>query len=286
MKLNFYCTIAFAALLGCSGSDTPTGQVAAMAGGEEITAMEVGLEVGRTAANAAEANEQQPAALQAIINRKLLAAAAEERGLDETPEGAMVLQKARELALISLLQRQIQSLVPRPSDADAAAYVAQNPGTFSERKLLVVDQLVAPTASPALIAALGRLQSLEEAASLLTGNRVIFQRTTSIIDPLALEPATAKQVARLGIGDVLVMPQERGVQISQVVEVKPQPVSNENATAVAASILHTQRAAKAVREQFVSIRKQAQADIKINPAYAPKKPLKAGSSSAPQERAK
>ena len=100
-------------LTGCdfgakAKNKAPTGQVVATVDGDEITMRELRAELaGMTFpdANARKAAEQ--AALQSIINRKLVAKAALEAELDKTPDFALQKERANELLLAQALQKKI-----------------------------------------------------------------------------------------------------------------------------------------------------------------------------------
>lgn len=265
--------IAPLALVACGDKDqsttkAPTGQVAATAAGKEITSSEVRLELGAGGSDPAVVASQQPAALRAVINRKLLAAAAVERGLDKTPIAAMVMDKARDLALISVMQQAIEAQVPKVSPEEAANYVRDNPTAFSQRRLVALEQLVVPQVSPALIKQMEPLNTLEEIIALLEKNKVAFRRGQNAIDPLAIEPEAARKIAQLNVGSVFVTPAGNGATVSRIREVASQPLTGDEAIKAATSVLMARRVNGQIRDQFEAIIKNGQSTVKINDAYA------------------
>ena len=132
MRLNWAWALIPAACLtlgGCdfgakSKSKAPTGQVVATVDGDEITMRELRAELAGATfpdANARKAAEQ--AALQSIINRKLVAKAALEAELDKTPDFALQKERANELLLAQALQKKIVDEAPAPSREEATTYV-------------------------------------------------------------------------------------------------------------------------------------------------------------------
>ena len=103
--IPFACLALTACDLGkAKEAKAPAGQVVATVDGEEITARELRAELQGMSFPSPQARKSaEQAALQSIIDRKLLAKAAEEAKLDETPDFA--LQKALRLTVTNLLQR-------------------------------------------------------------------------------------------------------------------------------------------------------------------------------------
>lgn len=207
---------------GASSSAAPTGQVVANVGGKEVTASELQMELSAQP-DAALAKQQQPAALQAIINRKLLAQAAIDQGLDKSPLAAMMMAKARDLALVSLLQQSIESKAPKVTPEEAGNFVRDNPTSFSQRRLIAVDQLLIPQASPALVKQLEPLNTMESITALLDAQKIAYRKGNNAMDPLMMDPSAAKQIAQMNVGDVFVTPAEGGAVVSRIRETSMQP---------------------------------------------------------------
>lgn len=260
-------------LAGCGQKDAgsaPTGQVVATVDGKEITTSDLRLELGAAANDPATAAKQQGAALQAVINRKLLAEAAEERKLDQTPVAAMLIAKARELALIELLQQSIREGTPKVSEDEAKAYVQDNPMNFAQRKLLTVDQLIVPKVTPALVKEMEPLNTMSEITALLDKNKVEFRRSGSVIDTVAVAPDAAGKINALGVGDVFITPAGGGAQISAIRDIRAEPLTGEQAVQAATAILTQKRGSGLLEEQMGSIIKAGQSKVKLNPAYETK----------------
>lgn len=279
MNRNLVVLLACSALFGChrnSAPAAPTGQVAATAAGKEITAADVRLELGPLANDPQAAAKQQSAALQAIINRKLLAAAAVDHGIDKSPVGAMLLQKARELALISMLQQGIQSQVPKASDDEANTYIQEHPASFAQRRLITVDQLIIPQIPPAILKATQPLDTMEQITALLDSNKIPYHHGGAVIDPATVDPAAAKQIAQLKVGSVFVTPAGGGATVSRIKDAQPEPLTGPAAVRLAKDILYSQRVQGQVNSQFESILKAGQSTVKINPNFQTKSAAGAG----------
>src|SRR5688500_6823890 len=82
--------VAGLTLAACDRGKEPSGQVVATVDGQEVTIRELRAELGNLSfATPAERKAGEQAALQAIVNRKLLAKASEDQKLDKSPEFAL-----------------------------------------------------------------------------------------------------------------------------------------------------------------------------------------------------
>ncbi|MFM9828585.1 MAG: hypothetical protein ACKVOB_07540 [Sphingomonas sp.] len=269
---NIALVITVAATLAACGeksASAPTGQVAATVAGQEITASEVRLEMGALA-TAPNAPEVQQAALQQIINRKLLAAEATKQGLAKTPIGAVVLNRARELALIELLQQKVQARVPPASADEAKAYVNDNPVAFAQRKLVALEQYNIPTIPQDVLKKMGPLERIDEILALLDANKIRYQKGNSVLDLMTIDPAAAKQIAAMKVDSVFVTPSGVSAQVSRIREFADQPVTGQSAFDAAKAIITQQRTLAQVRAEFETVAKAGSAQVKINPAFSKK----------------
>ncbi|MCW6532770.1 MULTISPECIES: peptidyl-prolyl cis-trans isomerase [Sphingomonas] len=270
ISILFACVALTACGKGGSGGAAPTGQVAATVDGKEITTSEVRLELGPLASDPQASARAQPAALQSIVNRKILADAAVARGLDKTPTAAITLQKARDLTLIQLLEENVRSTLPKVSPDEAAAYVRDNPQAFAQRQLISVDQLIVGSVKPEIVQQMGPLKTMDEIIALLDKNKVQYRRGAAVIDSLTIPPDAAKQISNLKIDDVFVLPNGNAVMVARIRERQAQPISGDQANQIASQILTTQRTQNMVREQFGKIIKEAQSKVKINEQFQTK----------------
>lgn len=275
------CIILAGCHKGGSGGAAPTGQVAATVDGKEITTSEVRYELGPLASDPQASNRAQPAALQSIINRRILADAAVERGLDKAPTAAVALEKARDLGLIQLLEQNIRSTLPKVSADEAAAFVRDNPLAFAQRQLVSVDQIIVPKVTQEVVKEMGPLKTLPEIIALLDKNKLSYRRGATVIDPLTLPPTAAKQINDLKIGDVFVLPNGAAAMVAQIRERQSQPITGDDATQIATQLLGNQRAQNMVRQQFAQIIAKAQSKVKINAEFQPKDQPAGAATSAP-----
>ncbi len=262
--------IGMAALLlascGRTASAPPTGQVLATVGGQEITSSLVKLETGDTGGNPALAANQQQAGLQAVIDRKLLANAARQRGLDKLPIASLIDQRVRELALIDLLRTSIVQRAPAVSDDEAAVYVRAHPVSFAQRQLINVDQLLAPNVPQKVIEAMRPIESFDEITALLETNKILYRRGSSVIDTASILPEAAQQISQLGVGKVFVTPQGAGAVISVIRATRSQGLNQADSVATAKAILTQQRSQGLLKQEIESILAAGKPTVQFNAA--------------------
>ena len=223
VAITMLCASA-ALVSGCS-KKAPVGQVAATVDGKEITLQEINTEL--QASNIpASADKQtvQRALLQRVIERKLLVKAAEDKGLDKTPEYLAQKRRGEEMLLIQMYAKQQLSSVPVPSQAQVDKFMADNPNAFGQRQQLVLDQIrFATPPSTSTLTSLKDLHSMEAVADQLTKLGVRFERSTAGLDTASIPPATVAQITGLPPTEPFVIPQPGIITVNVIKERRPIP---------------------------------------------------------------
>jgi EpsD family peptidyl-prolyl cis-trans isomerase len=271
--IRFTLVISCLALTACGAEKekAPTGQVVARIAGAEITAAELRLETPSLPDDPVAVREIQQQALEGLISRKILAAYAQSEGMDKTPEAAMVLSRARDLALMQLVRSALSKNVPNVSDDEVAAYVTAHPASFAQRKLLTVDQFILPPVSTSIAKQLAAYQSLQQVKDLLERSGIKYVRSAAIMDTLSLEPEVAATTAGLKEGALLMTPGgDGGFVMSQITAIRAEPLEDAAALQAARFILTNQRSTTQVRNALNTIVKRERAKVMINPAFVTK----------------
>jgi hypothetical protein len=124
---------------GCK-PDTPSAQALASVDGSEISRREVTQELGNVSPGARSTADREAIAamLERMIERRILAQGAEDRGLEKDARFHFDLRRAREVLLVEALERELRREVTRPSAQEVERYLAARPWRFSERYRLAV----------------------------------------------------------------------------------------------------------------------------------------------------
>lgn len=264
---------SFSVLIGCDKDSAPAGQVVATVDGEEITASQLDAELGEVRAGSPEEQKElRRIALQQIINRYLLANRAKDQNLADSPAGAMVKQKAEQIAYINLLQQSVTRSVPDVSDDEAKQFVLDNPDLFDRRKIFLVEQILVPTPPAALITELEPLNTLPQVQAVLDKYDLPTRSSVGVIDSLVMKPDVVRQIASLAPGMVFIMPNDNGVTINQIRETRVEPVSGEEANLIAKDILQNARASTQINSTISKVLRDGATKVRYNKAMdlAPK----------------
>lgn len=276
------------ALAACGDkSSAPTGQVVATVGGEEITTTDLDSELNGATAPTPEAQKNlQRMALENIINRTILAQAAEAQGLAKGPEFAVIERKARQAALVELLQRDLGKSLPKANDEEIDTFIQQNPTMFANRKVYVVDQIVVPQANEQILKALQPVKTMAEAQAILNQYNVKGNNTVGVIDSLTIPPQASQQLAALPPEEVFIIPANGALRINQVRSSQVDPIAGEQAKVIARELITRQRGQAAMQNSLGEKIKAGRANVKYNDAFAPpKQPAGAPAGAAPADAA-
>ena len=270
---RFLLIAAPLALAACGSNDAaPTGQVVANVDGEEITTTDLDSELnGATAPTPEGQKNLQRMALENIINRTILAKAAEAEGFAKGPEYAVIERKAKQAALVELLQRKLGGSIPQPGSEEIENFVAENPSMFANRRVFVVDQIIVPQATPDLAKALQPVKTLAEAQAVLQQRNIKANNTVGVIDALTIPPQAAAQIAALPPGEVFIIPSGPGLRINHVRSSQVDPITGDQARNIARELLTRQRTQTAMQSALAERIKAGRAKVKYNDAFAPPK---------------
>ena len=261
--------LATMGLAACDSTEAPTGQVAATVDGSEITVSQINSELQASGVSPDQNNADiSNQALDAVINRSILAAEARERGLHQTPAGALALQRAEEVALVELLRRDIVANAPTPSDDEVRQFVSSNRSLFADRFVSVVEQIVVPQMPEGGIAALENVDTLDQVRAYLDERNIKYQTTMGSVDSLTVQPAIAQQIVDLGVGEVYIIPQGNGARINAVVSRRTYPISGEEATELARRMVTQQRSGGQAQSVFRSILDEKKAAVNYAEGYS------------------
>ncbi|MBV8683436.1 MAG: hypothetical protein JO111_11210 [Caulobacteraceae bacterium] len=253
-----------------NGAKTPTGQVVATVGRQEITMRDVRAELGNyNAPDAKTLKVAETAAIRNIVGRSIVADEARKEGLEKTPDFALAKQRAIDALLVQSLQQKIVSQVPQATKDEAQRFVDANPDMFAQRKIYVLDQLQMrrPT-DPAILTALEPLKTFDQIQALLTQDKIPFQRTTAGLDALTADPRLLAAIQKLPPGELFVLPAGQLITVNQIKDTRIEPVPADKAVPLAQQIVTKQRTEEAVRRRFQQLFVQNLKQVKFSKEFA------------------
>lgn len=264
--IGFACLMSTVLLVGCEKE--ATGQVAAVVNDEEITLQEVNAELGQMQVPEGVDKEQvQQAALQRIIDRRLLAQAAREDGLDQSPEFLLRRRQMEDALLVQLLGERTGRTTSVPDQAAVDAFVSENPAVFGNRTIFTVDRIQFPLPSDVgSLKALENEHSMDAVAERLREMGIEFNRGEAAMDSAQLGQARLDRIRSLPEGEPFVIPEGGLVTVAVITGGTPQPVQGDQARPVAAQLMRNQSLSDAMRKRLEA--EKAEAEIKYQEGFS------------------
>jgi len=257
------------ALAGCKGThDAPKGQVIATVNGSEITVADLREEMA-LAAGVGGGGQEQRAALQSVITRKIIAQAAAKEGVEQLPSTAVIRSKALDGVLVDALLRKYRASVPLPSADEARQYVSEHPSSFAQRRIQIVDQYIVDQATPDLLKALDASTTQEAALGVLAKFKVPYHHVVGTIDALTIDGDEAEKIAALPPHGVFIAPEGGGLRVNYIRDTVIEPISADDAQKVALETLRNRRVEMLVANKVQDIVNSGAKDVHYNAAYAP-----------------
>jgi hypothetical protein len=220
--------------------------------------------------NAQAASAMNRAAVQSIVNRELMARAAEAEKIDQTPGFKSESARAADGAKAAALARQVIGKVPPPSDATIQKFITDNPRAFAERKFLVFDQLQLMGPMPPEPADLPK--TLEAYQAFFDKAGVAYQRRVDTVASGAADPKILQSLMSMAPNVAFEVNNGRQITVNQLIQVRPAPLTGAGAKAIARSYLANQAAEAAAKQYLDGLRTDAKTKIKYEPGYEPEAP--------------
>lgn len=263
-------------LAGChrGGSDAEKtiskGQVVATVDGKEITVYEIKAELdGVDIPSNVPRKQVEQAALQQIINRKILADIARERGLDNSPDFLIQQHRAADMTLVRLLQQSVAQKLGPPSRDAAVSYMNANPDQFAQRKIYTLDQIQFVPPNQTYPASLQPLNTLDQVEAKLKADNIQYRRGGAALDALSAPAEMLPKLAALPPGEVFIVPTKDVLTANVITGTKVDPFSGDRAIAFATNVLQAKRLQQAETSDLKAKVDAARAKVTYQAGYAP-----------------
>lgn len=247
----FYGAACVAVLLsGCEKK--PEGQVAAVVNGDEITLQEINSEMGAAQIpEGVDKKEVQQAALQRIIERRLLAQAAREDGLDKTPEYLIRSRQMDDALLVQLLGKKAERTLEVPEQRDIDKYIADNPSMFEGRQIFTIDRIQFPVPSDIdQLKSLENDHSMDAVAARLDTLGIDYQRGPAQMDSAQLGQKRLDQIMALPEGEPFVIPENGVITVGLITGAQAVSADGADLTPVAMKAMRNKKLGDALQERL------------------------------------
>ena len=277
-RFGLVATVALGvALAGCSKK--PTDQVVAIVNGEEISMPELNAELGNAQVPpGVDKKVVQQQLLQRLVDRRLLAQAAKDQGLDRDPAFIVEQRRVMESLLVEKLAKRTNDTIPVPTAAEIDKFIAGNPSLFGGRQLYGVDQIAFQTpADASKLKALEPAKTMDEVTAVLRQLGITFQRANRVVDSATVPPEQMQKILSLPKGEPFVVPSQGQVTVNVITGGKAEPLPDTQARAMAVRALRSQSLAKLGEARLKEARTKGK--VEYQDGFAPAKP--AGAAAAP-----
>jgi EpsD family peptidyl-prolyl cis-trans isomerase len=255
------------ATAGCNRK--ATGQVAAVVNGEEITIDELNAGLnGAKIPDGADKKMVMKQVLQQEVDRRLLAQAAKEQGLDRDPTYVMQQRRMNEDLLVRMFAKKSADSIPVPSAGEIDKYIADNPNMFAGRTRYKMDQIQFDR--PADISQLKALEgdhSMAAVTAKLTQLGIKFERGSGALDSGSVPPNLLKQITSLPPGEPFVTPNGNKVVVGAITGQEALHVPDEQVRPLAVQSIRNEKLSKIGEDRLKQARNAAK--VQYQPGYEP-----------------
>jgi peptidyl-prolyl cis-trans isomerase C len=259
-------TVGAAALLvGCHSK--PGGQVVATVNGDEVTLTELNAELGNMNAQGVDKSTLQKAALERIVERKLLAGAARTDGIDQSPEFIVKRKQLEDALLVQMLAQKIAGGIKAPTTADLDKFIADNSNMFAGRVIYTVDQLqFEEPKRDDYKKLMADAHSMDAVVAALDKLGIKYQRQNAQVDSAMVPPQMLQQISKLPAGEPFLVPAQGKITVSVITGTKPAPLTTEVARPLAVNAVRNNQLGKSLQQRLTTERGKAQ--IQYQPGFS------------------
>ena len=280
-SLSLCALVCLALLAACEKK--ATGQVAAVVNGEEITLQEINTELEALSPSQQDAKDKkklQQAALQRIVERRLLAQAARDDGLDERPEFLIRRRQLEDALLVQLLGKNTTRATELPDEKEVTDFIEKNPSIFSDRKIYKLDRIQFPKPTdPEQLKLFEVDHSMAEVVARLQGLGIQFIREAAGMDSAKLGQPQLEQIRNLPAGEPFMFPEGDMITVAVITDETSQPIDPDQRRPIAVQAIRNKAVIEAMQQRLKTAKDAA--EIEYQPGFAPAKPEAGDKSKAP-----
>jgi len=282
MALAAALAVAALALAACGRDDgkKPASQVAVKVNKEEITVHQLNNQLAQFRNLAP---EQQKAAtkqiLERMIDQELLVQKAIEKKLDRDPRIMQAIEANRRQILSQAYLEQLTQQATKPTADEIKKFYAERPELFSERKIYRLQELAIPqregVTSATLEEEIKKAKSLNDVVAWLKSKNVPFNANSTVKSAEQLPLDVLPRLAKVGVGQVMLLPAQQGFLLVQVAAVESQPLDEKQAQPFIEQYLANQKRVALAQDEVKGLRSTAKIEYVGDfaadaPAAAPK----------------
>ena len=246
-------------------------QIVARAGGRELTLSQLRLEMARLRLSPSDPDAER-VALESLVNRTVIAAAARKAKLHRRPETIARMHAAQDAALVELYIASAAQPA-EPTRADIEAYIEARPAVFAERRAYTLSVLTLETKyfdEQTLTPLFDEEADFSRLAGILEKAGADYSIAASVQPSTAFAEPIREQLAQYDVRDNIVLKGGDQTQILKIMEIRPVPIPEAERPALARRLIMEEAAAGRARE--IVARLKAEAEVEYFRASAAPRP--------------
>ena len=230
--------------------------------------------------------------LERMVDQELLVQKAIEKKLDRDPRIVQAMEASRRQILSQAYLEQLNGPIQKPSADEVKKFFDSRPELFADRKIYRLRELainVGPElTAQALEAEIRKSKSLDDVVTWLKSQNVPFNASATVKAAEQLPLEVVPRLAQLQVGQIMLMPAQRGFLLVQVAATEKQPLDEKRAQPFIEQYLMNQKKLETARTEIKQLRDAAKieyvgvfAEVAASGAPEPAKPAAAPARSAP-----
>ena len=269
-SMRFFAILGLSAALVVAGCNRkPEGQVAAVVDGDDITLAEINAELGQQQIpDGVDKQGVRRAALDRIVQRRLLAMVARDDKIDHDPAFLIRQREFKDTVLIQMLAQKATRAQPVPDRSVVDAYIGSHPHMFGEHGVLDVEriQFVAQP-DPAKLKALEAAHDLDTAALMLAAQKVPYARGAEKFDTARLSATAIGQMKSLPKGEPFILRQNGLVTVGVIKGRVEAPITGDQARKMAVEAIRNEQVTMIIEKRLKA--QKAKVKIEYQKDFAP-----------------
>lgn len=255
---------------GCGKKDEPEAkksetQVVAKVNSDEISIHQVNYQLSRMGQmNEAQSKAAAKQILARLVDQQLLKQQALEAKLDRDPRILQVLESSKNEILAQAYLEQLMSKAAKPSTTEIDTFYSEHPELFENRRVFRLQELVVDVKKDKYAeveSSLKSIKGINEIATWLKDNNYPFTANSNVRAAEQLPLELLKKMQALKVGDVVLVPTERSLNIVHIAASQSAPIARDKATPIIEQYFMNQNKTNLAKKEIADLNAKAKVEF-------------------------
>lgn len=258
----------FSAACGKKNDSEPVkteSQVVAKVNGDEILIHQVNFQLARMGQmNEAQSKLASKQILTKLVEQQLLKRQAIDTKLDRDPTVLLAIEASKDEILSQAYLEQLMLKAVKPSASEIDSFYKSHPELFESRNIYRLQELVIDVNKDKFEEVENNLKAIKginEIATWLKNNNYVFSANSNVRAAEQLPVDMLKKLQPLKVGEFIVVPTERSLNIVHLAAIQSVPVSRDKATPIIEQYFINQNKAKLAKEEMKTLNEKAKVEF-------------------------